>query len=241
MLENGKKDFKSKKKQKRLKMAKTKSIKNSSEKRMKMDENQVEKLVEKKEEFKREKEEKVEFENVDSEQDSEQELVDELDNKFEKDDEEENQEMEGNADENENSLSLDHIDFASVLPKLNSKKKSLKSDAISGSKSTAASSSSVASNVVYLGRIPHGFYEEQMMSYFSQFGEIIALRLARNKKSGASKHYAFIQFDSSAVAAIVVDTMHNYLLSNRLLKCMCGLLVTLLPFALTNMTHLSCI
>jgi nucleolar protein 15 len=36
--------------------------------------------------------------------------------------------------------------------------------------------------VVYLGRIPHGFYEEQMRAYFSQFGDISRLRLSRNKK-----------------------------------------------------------
>lgn len=36
--------------------------------------------------------------------------------------------------------------------------------------------------VVYLGRIPYGFFEEQMLEYFSQFGEVTRLRLARNKK-----------------------------------------------------------
>lgn len=35
---------------------------------------------------------------------------------------------------------------------------------------------------VYLGRIPHGFYEEEMRSYFSQFGEVTRLRLSRNKQ-----------------------------------------------------------
>lgn len=36
--------------------------------------------------------------------------------------------------------------------------------------------------VLYLGRIPHGFYEEEMKEYFTQFGEVTRLRLARNKK-----------------------------------------------------------
>ena len=36
--------------------------------------------------------------------------------------------------------------------------------------------------VIYLGRIPHGFYEEEMESYFSQFGQVCRLRLSRNKK-----------------------------------------------------------
>jgi len=36
--------------------------------------------------------------------------------------------------------------------------------------------------VLYLGHIPHGFYEDQLRSYFSQFGTVTRLRLSRNKK-----------------------------------------------------------
>ncbi|KAK9373383.1 uncharacterized protein V1513DRAFT_449453 [Lipomyces chichibuensis] len=72
--------------------------------------------------------------------------------------------------------------------------------------------------VLYIGRIPHGFYESQMRGYFSQFGDILRLRLSRNKKTGASKHYAFIEFASNEVAQIVADTMNNYLLYGHILK-----------------------
>ncbi len=73
--------------------------------------------------------------------------------------------------------------------------------------------------VIYLSRIPHGFYEDQMRAYFSQFGEITRLRMARNKRTGASTHYAYIEFRHEAVARIVVETMHNYLMFGRLLQC----------------------
>ncbi|KAI8364962.1 hypothetical protein BD560DRAFT_436628 [Blakeslea trispora] len=73
--------------------------------------------------------------------------------------------------------------------------------------------------VVYLGRIPHGFYEKEMRGYFSQFGDISRLRLSRNKKTGKPKHYAFIEFQSSQVAEIVAETMNNYLLFGHMLKC----------------------
>lgn len=72
---------------------------------------------------------------------------------------------------------------------------------------------------VYVGRIPHGFYEKEMREYFSQFGEISKLRLSRNKHTGASKHFAFIEFSSNEVAKIVAETMDNYLLFGHLLKC----------------------
>ncbi|KAI9017116.1 hypothetical protein BC832DRAFT_543703 [Gaertneriomyces semiglobifer] len=73
--------------------------------------------------------------------------------------------------------------------------------------------------VVYLGRIPHGFYEKEMRAYFSQFGDVTRLRLSRNKKTGKSKHYAFIEFTSEETAKIVAETMNDYLMFNHLLKC----------------------
>ncbi|KAI8055152.1 hypothetical protein BDF22DRAFT_675676 [Syncephalis plumigaleata] len=73
--------------------------------------------------------------------------------------------------------------------------------------------------VVYVGRIPHGFYEDEMRGYFGQFGTVSRLRLSRNKKTGRSKHYAFIEFSDADVADVVAETMNNYLLFGRMLKC----------------------
>ncbi|TFK40042.1 hypothetical protein BDQ12DRAFT_602105 [Crucibulum laeve] len=73
--------------------------------------------------------------------------------------------------------------------------------------------------VLYLGRLPHGFYEDQLKAYFSQFGNVTRLRVSRNKKTGKSKHYGFIEFDSSSVAQIVAETMDNYLLMGHIMRC----------------------
>ena len=102
---------------------------------------------------------------------------------------------------------------------------SVKSEEVKDIKSTTKKSSNSVpvvlpgAGVIYLSRIPHGFYEDQMRAYFSQFGEITRLRMARNKRTGASKHYAYIEFRHEAVARIVVETMHNYLMFGRLLQC----------------------
>ena len=58
-----------------------------------------------------------------------------------------------------------------------------------------------------------------MRAYFSQFGDITRLRLSRNRVTGRSKHYAFIEFASSSVAKIVAETMNNYLMYGHILKC----------------------
>jgi nucleolar protein 15 len=38
-------------------------------------------------------------------------------------------------------------------------------------------------------------------------------------QTGKSKHYGFIEFDSSSVAQIVADTMDNYLIMGHILRC----------------------
>ncbi|CAI5701991.1 unnamed protein product [Peronospora effusa] len=75
------------------------------------------------------------------------------------------------------------------------------------------------SNVIYLGRVPHGFYEKEMMGFFKQFGVVRRVRLSRNKRTGNSKHYAFIQFDEPEVAQIVANTMNKYRLFDHTLSC----------------------
>lgn len=58
-----------------------------------------------------------------------------------------------------------------------------------------------------------------MKAYFSQFGPITRLRLSRNRVTGRSKHYAFIEFASASVAKVVAKTMDNYLMFGHILKC----------------------
>jgi nucleolar protein 15 len=73
--------------------------------------------------------------------------------------------------------------------------------------------------VIYLGHIPYGFFEDQMKGFFSQFGTITRLRLARNKKTGNSRHHAFLEFQDEEVAKIVAQTMHGYMMFDRTLVC----------------------
>lgn len=71
--------------------------------------------------------------------------------------------------------------------------------------------------VVYLKHIPHGFFEEQILKYFGQFGRVTAHNLPR-AKTGRPKGYAFIEFEHPEVAKIAADTMNNYLMYDRMLK-----------------------
>ncbi|XP_063824345.1 MKI67 FHA domain-interacting nucleolar phosphoprotein-like isoform X1 [Ostrinia nubilalis] len=72
--------------------------------------------------------------------------------------------------------------------------------------------------LVYLGHIPHGFYENEMTQYFKQFGVVTNVRVIRSKRTGHSKGFAFVEFKDTAVAEIVAETMNNYLMGKRLIK-----------------------
>lgn len=76
-----------------------------------------------------------------------------------------------------------------------------------------------APGVVYVGHLPVGLFEPQLKAYFEQFGKVLRLRLSRSKKTGGSKGYAFIEFDCVEVAKIVAETMNNYLMGERIIKC----------------------
>ena len=57
-----------------------------------------------------------------------------------------------------------------------------------------------------------------MRSFFSQFGDIRALKLSRSKKTARSKGYAFIEFEDLETATIVAETMNNYMMFGQTLK-----------------------
>lgn len=75
------------------------------------------------------------------------------------------------------------------------------------------------SSVIYLGHIPHGFYEKEISKFFAQFGEVKRVKLFRSEKTGGSKGYAFIQFTEADVATTAALAMDGYFLSERQLVC----------------------
>eukprot|EP01061_Rhynchopus_euleeides_P030206 TRINITY_DN50254_c0_g1_i1.p1 TRINITY_DN50254_c0_g1~~TRINITY_DN50254_c0_g1_i1.p1 ORF type:complete len:268 (+),score=123.40 TRINITY_DN50254_c0_g1_i1:112-915(+) len=71
--------------------------------------------------------------------------------------------------------------------------------------------------VIYVGHIPHGYYEEQMRHFLSQYGKIRRLRLSRSPKTGASKGYAFVQFDDPEVGPAVAEELNGTFITGKVL------------------------
>ncbi|KAH9881363.1 hypothetical protein IAQ61_000087 [Plenodomus lingam] len=109
----------------------------------------------------------------------------------------------GSDDDSDDPSEDLNFDEDIAVPKLNAKQRKAIAKAEQAAKSNEP-------GVIYVGF---------MKQYFSQFGKVNRLRLSRNKKTGASKHFAFVEFASSEVADIVARTMDNYLLFGHILKC----------------------
>ncbi|XP_038550409.1 MKI67 FHA domain-interacting nucleolar phosphoprotein [Micropterus salmoides] len=86
-------------------------------------------------------------------------------------------------------------------------------------KNKSSKGSHLTPGVIYVGHLPLGLFEPQLKTYFGQFGKVLRLRLSRSKKTGGSKGYAFVEFECDEVAKIVAETMNNYLMGERLIKC----------------------
>uniref|UniRef100_A0A2I3SZ62 RRM domain-containing protein n=2 Tax=Pan TaxID=9596 RepID=A0A2I3SZ62_PANTR len=73
--------------------------------------------------------------------------------------------------------------------------------------------------VVYVCHLHNLLNETQILSYSSQCGTVTSFRLSRQKRTGNSKGYACVEYESEDVAKIVAETMNNYLFGERLWEC----------------------
>ena len=75
------------------------------------------------------------------------------------------------------------------------------------------------SSVIYLGHIPVGFEDSELIVFLNQFGNVSQCRVSRSTKTGRSRGYAFVEFVDPEVATIVAETMSGYLLLEKRLVC----------------------
>lgn len=97
-------------------------------------------------------------------------------------------------------------------------KKKVKNDKSKKKGTKGAQTYKTTRGVVYVSHLPHGFYENEMMEYFKQFGKVTRVRVARSNKTARSKGYAFVEFEIPEVAEIAAQAMNNYIMFNQVLK-----------------------
>uniref|UniRef100_A0A182MH60 RRM domain-containing protein n=1 Tax=Anopheles culicifacies TaxID=139723 RepID=A0A182MH60_9DIPT len=74
------------------------------------------------------------------------------------------------------------------------------------------------SGLIFIKHLPKGFGEEEMREFFSQFGDLERVCVARSKKSQQSRGYGYVHFRFYEVAEIAASAINNYMMFGRVLK-----------------------
>jgi nucleolar protein 15 len=56
--------------------------------------------------------------------------------------------------------------------------------------------------VIYIGRLPYGWVEEGIKEYFTQFGDVLGVKLHRSKKVTYIKKYFVRQIDQKDMGSL---------------------------------------
>ncbi|CAH1972412.1 unnamed protein product [Acanthoscelides obtectus] len=105
--------------------------------------------------------------------------------------------------------------FSNKTKKLKQQIKTGKIEIIEDKKKKQRQSAEEKRGLIYIGHIPHGFYEEEIKQYFDQFGKVTNVKVCRSNKTGQSKGYGYVEFFHQEVARIAAETMNNYLMFKK--------------------------
>merc|ERR1712060_945796 len=75
-----------------------------------------------------------------------------------------------------------------------------------------------SSAYIFAGNLSYDLNEGDLITVFSQFGEIVDCNLIRGKESGESKGFAFIAFENQKSTNLAVDNLNGAALLNRILN-----------------------
>ncbi len=75
-----------------------------------------------------------------------------------------------------------------------------------------------SSAYIYIGNLDPRLTEGDVITVFSQFGDIVDINMARDKDSGKSLGYCFLAFENQLSTVLAVDNMIGYPLLGRPLR-----------------------
>jgi cold-inducible RNA-binding protein len=71
---------------------------------------------------------------------------------------------------------------------------------------------------IYVGNLSRNTSEEGLQSAFAEFGEVVGVNLIRDKFSGESRGFAFVEMSSDEQADAAIEAMNGKELDGRVLR-----------------------
>ncbi|KAL8816047.1 MAG: hypothetical protein Q9191_008390, partial [Dirinaria sp. TL-2023a] len=72
--------------------------------------------------------------------------------------------------------------------------------------------------VVFIGNIPYGLTEEQIVHILSSVGQVLNFRLVYDNDTGRPKGFGFAEFNDTDAAASAVRNLNNHEVMGRQLR-----------------------
>ena len=71
---------------------------------------------------------------------------------------------------------------------------------------------------IYVGNLSYDTTEEELRTLFSQAGTVASVALIKDRDTGRSKGFAFVEMSNQAEAEKAIQTFNGYTLADRALK-----------------------
>jgi len=68
---------------------------------------------------------------------------------------------------------------------------------------------------LFVGNLPSGFTEEELRELFSNSGKVLSVTILRDKFTGYSKGFGFVEMEFLEEAEAAIASFHDYRLSGR--------------------------
>ena len=71
---------------------------------------------------------------------------------------------------------------------------------------------------IYLGNLPDSLTEEELRSMFAAFGEIESIKIIKDRTSGRSKGFGFIEMPSNSEADQAIKSLNGNFIAGNCIK-----------------------
>ena len=71
---------------------------------------------------------------------------------------------------------------------------------------------------IYVGQLPYNVSEDELKDLFTQYGEIASLNLIKDKFTGRSKGFAFVDMPNNSEADTAIKALNKSMLKGREIK-----------------------
>ena len=71
---------------------------------------------------------------------------------------------------------------------------------------------------LYVGNLLHAATEKQVKTLFEQYGEVTSVKLIKDKLTGASKGFAFVEFANAEDAEVALENLNGKPFEGRTLR-----------------------